>query len=134
MGFDGKTFEEMFQTDEDWKAFYQYMVDREMESLLAHEGFLEKQKRPAFAMFLKMADVRTQAEYKAFVLWEKTKDYRKYGRELADADRQHQLFRDWMARSYSNRYMVDSFDGHAKFEKLEINPVTGEKEWKEEIE
>ena len=134
MGFDGKTFEEMFQTDEDWKAFYQYMVDKEMESLLAHEGFFEKQKRPAFAMFLKMADVRTQAEYKAFVLWEKTDDYRKYGRELADTDRQHQLFRDWMARSYGNRYMVDSFDGRAKFEKLETNPVTGEKEWKEEIE
>ena len=133
MGFDGKVFEEMFQTDEDWKAFYQYMVGKEMESLLAHEGFFEKQKRPAFAMFLKMADVRTQAEYKAFVLWEKTDDYRKYGRELADTDRQHQLFRDWMSRSYGNRYMVDSFDGHAKFEKLEINPVTGEKEWKEEI-
>ena len=133
MGFDGKTFEEMFQTDEDWKAFYQYMVDRELESLLAHEGFSEKMKRPVFALFLKMADVRTQAQERATLKWERTADYRKYGRELADTDRQHQLFRDWMARSYSNRYMVDSFDGHAKFEALEVNPVTGEKEWKEEI-
>lgn len=133
MGFDGKAFEEMFQTDEDWKAFYQYMVDKETESLLAHETFFEKQKRPAFAMFLKMADVRTQAEYKAFVLWEKTEDYKEYAQHLWDVDEQRRRFDEWMSRRYADRFMVDSFDGHACFGKIEINPVTGEKEWKEEI-
>lgn len=133
MGFDGKTFEGMFQTEEDWKAFYQYMVGKETESLLAHETFFEKQKRPVFAMFLKMADVRTQAEYKAFVLWEKTEDYKEYAQHLWDVDAQRRRFDEWMSRRYADRFMVDSFDGHAKFEALEINPVTGEKEWKEEI-
>ena len=133
MGFDGKTFEEMFQTDEDWKAFYQYMVDREMESLLAHDSFSEKAERPTFQIFLRMADVRVQATERATRRWEKTEDYRKYGEALANTDEQHARYREWAARRYHDRYIIDRFDGHDKFESREVNPVTGEREYKEEI-
>ena len=131
MGFDGKTFEAMFQSEEDWKAFYEYMISKEMESLLAHEGFSEKQKRPAFAMFLKMSDVRTQAEYKAFVLWEKTEDYKQYAQHLWDVDAQRRRFNEWMRRRYADRFMVDSFDGHEVLEKPYSSPVTGETKYEE---
>lgn len=96
--FDAEVFISMFETDEDWAAFFEMVKADELEALKRHDSFLGRSKEGLSPLFLRMADVRTEAYYAADKEWRKSEDYEKYTADLARVDSSINAYWAWKAR------------------------------------
>lgn len=96
--FDAKVFTGLFETEEDWAAFFEMVKADEIEALKRHDSFLGRSKEGLCPLFLKMADVRSEARYAADEEWRQSDDYEKYADDLARVDASIGAYREWKAR------------------------------------
>lgn len=119
--FDAEVFKQMFQTEEDWRAFYKMVFDEKLASLNDHDGLLEYEKREITAIFYRMNSTRYEAEGEATKHWLKTPESRSYERELVERAVQDVSDYDrWLDRKYEDRKLIHSdFNPYGEFQKPE---------------
>lgn len=128
--FDANGFKQMFQTEEDWKAFYQMVYDDETERLKASEDFLEGEKKGLKLIFRRLNDHRYEAMGEATKDFMQTAEFKKQSRELVE-----RAFRDvsdydrWLDRKYEDRKLIHSdFNPYGEFQKPETT-AGGNTKW-----
>lgn len=123
--FSADGFKKMFQTDDDWKAFYQMVYDAKLSELNSHKAF-ENVPGKTEAFFRRMADARYEAEGEAWKAWRRTANYKQFARELEWADASIREYEGWLERKYEDRKLIHS-DEETKFEKSRLT-ANGTKE------
>ena len=129
--FSCEAFLTLFQTEEDWKAFYKMMFDEKLASLNDHDSLLEYEKRELTAVFYRISSTRYEAEGEAAKHWLKTPESRRYERELVERAMQDVSDYDrWLERKYADRKLIHTnWNPYGEFQKPEITPG-GNTVWK----
>lgn len=119
--FDAGVFKSLFQTEEDWRAFFKMVFDEKLASLNDHDSLLEYEGRELIAVFYRMSSTRYEAEGEAAKHWLKTPESRSYERELVERAMQDVSDYDrWLDRKYENRKLIHSdFNPYGEFQKPE---------------
>lgn len=124
--FDAEVFKSLFQSEDDWKAFYRMMFDYHMERLNSHSAF-ENQTGELDILFRRMADARYEAEGEAWKKWQKTANREQFALELEQADQSIRQYNTWLARRYTDRKLLHA-DFDERFEKT-VPTAYGTKKW-----
>lgn len=121
MGFNRETFLSLFETEEDWKGFFQMVFDDEMERLLAHEDFLEGEKRGLKLIFRRISDHRYEAMGEAYKAWLMSADFEKESRDLVErAFKEVSVYDSWLNRKYDDRKLIHTnYNPYGEFQKPE---------------
>lgn len=129
--FNREAFLNLFQTEEDWRAFFKMVFDEKLASINDHDGLLEYEKRELTAIFYRMSSVRYEAEGEATKHWLKTPESKSYERELVERAMQDVSEYDrWLDRKYSDRKLIHTdYNPYGEFQKPEITPG-GNTAWK----
>ena len=125
--FDAEVFKRLFQSEDDWKAFYKMMFDYHTERLNDHSAF-ENQTGELDMLFRRMADVRYEAEGEAWKKWQKTANREQYALELEQADESIRQYNTWLARKYTDRKLIHDSMEYGEFTKS-VPTIGGEKKW-----
>lgn len=129
--FDAEVFKQMFQSEEDWQAFFRMVYDDETERLKAGEDFLEGEKKGLKLIFRRLNDHRYEAMGEATKDFVRSADFEKQSRELVE-----KAFRDvsdydrWLDRKYADRKLIHTdWNPYGEFQKPEIT-TGGNTVWK----
>lgn len=129
--FDAEVFKSLFETEDDWKAFYKMVYDDEMERLKANEDFLEGEKKGLKLIFRRLDDHQYEAMGEANKDFMKSPEFERQSRELVE-----KAFRDvsdydrWLARKYDDRKLIHTdYNPYGEFQKPETT-AGGNTVWK----
>lgn len=119
--FNREAFLNLFQTEDDWRAFYKMVFDEKLASLNDHDILLEYEKRELTAVLYRMSSTRYEAEGEATKHWLKTPESRRYERELVERAMQDVSDYDrWLDRKYAARRLIHTnWNPYGEFQKPE---------------
>ena len=129
MAFSAEVFKSLFQTEEDWKGFYQMVYEDELRRLYEHENMIEGEKKGLKLIFRRISDHRYEAYGEANKAWSASDDARKYALQLEAADKSIKMYNDWLNRKYTDRKLIHTdWNPYGEFQKPEMT-AGGNKKW-----
>ena len=130
MAFNADVFKSLFQTEDDWRAFYKMVYDDETERLRANEDFLEGEKKGLKLIFRRLNDHCYEAMGEAEKAFMKSPEFEKQSRELVEkAFHDVSAYDRWLARKYDDRKLIHSdFNPYGEFQKPELT-AGGNTKW-----
>lgn len=129
--FNREAFLSLFQTEEDWRAFYKMVFDEKIDSLNKDDGLIEYEKRTLIRIMYRINDTWYEAEGEADKYWLTTDECKAVDRKYLEmALRDVSEYDHWLSLKYANRKLIHTdWNPYGEFQKPETT-AGGNTVWK----